>query len=69
MNILTNVFKRCEIILNSNKTYKNPFMDVEINAAFTHEDGTVITRRDFGTVRMNGKFASVPISRANGTIS
>lgn len=47
MNILTNVFKRCEIILNSNKTYKNPFMDVEINAAFTHEDGTVITLPGF----------------------
>ncbi len=47
MNILTNVFKRCEIILHSDKTYENPFMDVDIDAVFTHEDGTVITLPGF----------------------
>ena len=47
MNISTNVFKRCEIVLNSNKAYENPFMDVDIDAIFTHEDGTVITLPGF----------------------
>ena len=36
------LFDRYEIVLHSNKTYENPFMDVDINAVFTHEDGTVI---------------------------
>ncbi len=47
MNILTNTFKRCEIILNSTKSYSNPFLDVEIDATFTHEDGSVITLPGF----------------------
>jgi hypothetical protein len=41
------VFKRCEIVLHSNKTYENPFMDVDIDAVFTHEDGTVIALPGF----------------------
>ena len=47
MNILTDIYRRCEIVLNSNKTYENPFVDVDINATFTHEDGTVITLPGF----------------------
>ncbi len=42
MDILTNVYKRCEIVLESTKQYDNPFMDVDIDATFTHSDGTVI---------------------------
>lgn len=42
MNISTKIFRRCEIVVHSNKTYENPFADVDINATFTHEDGTVI---------------------------
>ncbi len=47
MNILTDIFRRCEIVLNSDKTYENPFADVDINATFTHEDGTVIALPGF----------------------
>ena len=42
MDIKTRVYKRCEIILQSTKHYDNPFMDVDIDATFTHTDGTVI---------------------------
>ncbi len=45
--MITDIFKRCEITLNSTKTYENPFMDVDINATFTHEDGTVISLPGF----------------------
>lgn len=41
------VYKRCEIVLHSTKTYENPFLDVDIDAVFTHEDGTVITLPGF----------------------
>ncbi len=47
MNISTKLYKRTEIVLKSNKIYENPFMDVEIDAIFTHEDGTVITLPGF----------------------
>lgn len=43
MDIKTKAYKRCEIILNSLKDYENPFMDVDIDATFTHSDGTIIT--------------------------
>ena len=42
MNIFTRVYKRCEIVLESTKQYENPFLDVDIDATFTHTDGTVI---------------------------
>jgi len=42
MNIKVNTFKRCEIVLHSTKEYANPFMDVDVDAVFTHENGTVI---------------------------
>jgi len=35
MNIKTEIYRRCEIVLHSNKTYENPFMDVDIDAVFT----------------------------------
>jgi hypothetical protein len=47
MNIKTKLFDRCEIVLHNNKTYANPFMDVDIDAVFTHEDGTVISLPGF----------------------
>ncbi len=60
MNIKVNVFKRCEIVLHSDKTYENPFMDVDIDAVFTHEDGTVITLPGFwnGENEWKVRFAS-----------
>lgn len=36
------VWKRTDVILKSDKTYANPYKDVEIDAVFTHEDGTEI---------------------------
>ena len=42
MNLNVSVFKRCEIVLNSTKTYENPFLGVDIDAVFTHESGRTI---------------------------
>ncbi|MGM9681084.1 MAG: DUF4038 domain-containing protein [Eubacteriales bacterium] len=36
------VWKRTDIILKSKKEYDNPYKDVDIDAVFTHEDGTTI---------------------------
>ena len=36
------VWERTDIILKSEKSYKNPYLDVDIDATFTHEDGTEI---------------------------
>ena len=36
-----------EITLESTKKYDQPYMDVDVDAVFTHEDGTVITRPGF----------------------
>ncbi|MBR2860939.1 MAG: DUF4038 domain-containing protein [Clostridia bacterium] len=47
MNFSTTVYKRLEIVLHSDKEYENPFLDVDIDAVFTHEDGTVITLPGF----------------------
>jgi hypothetical protein len=60
MNISTKVYKRCEIVLHSTKDYENPFMDVNIDAIFTHEDGTVITLPGFwnGDNEWKVRFAS-----------
>jgi len=42
MNIKVKAFKRCEIVLHGIKEYANPVLDVDIDATFTHEDGTVV---------------------------
>lgn len=47
MNLSTQVFQRCEIVLHSTKEYANPFMDVAIDAVFTHESGRTITLPGF----------------------
>ncbi len=39
--------KRCEIVLHSTKEYDNPFLDVDIDAVFTHENGKEITLPGF----------------------
>ncbi len=36
------VWRRTDIILTAEKTYTNPYKDVEIDAVFTHEDGSEI---------------------------
>lgn len=41
------VWKRTDIVLTSNKSYNNPYLDVEIDAVFTHEDGTRIALYGF----------------------
>lgn len=43
----TQVWKPVEITLTSSKEYKNPYTDVDIDAVFTHTDGTVITTPGF----------------------
>lgn len=40
-------WKRTEICLRSAKTYENPFLDVEIDAVFTHESGFSIALPGF----------------------
>lgn len=42
-NYTVEQWKRVDIILQSTGEYANPYLDVEINAVFTHENGTVIT--------------------------
>lgn len=42
MKFKTNAFNRIEISLKSNKQYNNPFMDVDIDAVFTHQNGMMI---------------------------
>ena len=39
----TEVWKPTEITLKSSKEYKNPYTDVDIDAVFTHADGTRIS--------------------------
>ena len=41
------VWSRTDIILKSEKTYNNPYTDVDIDATFTHEDGTSISLYGF----------------------
>ncbi len=47
MKFTVEIYKRLEIVLNSDKTYDNPFTDVDIDAVFTHESGKVITLPGF----------------------
>lgn len=41
------VWRRKDIVLKSEKKYKNPYTDVDIDAVFTHEDGTKINLYGF----------------------
>lgn len=41
-NMTAEVWKRIDIILTGSKDYENPYLDVDIDAVFTHEDGTQI---------------------------
>lgn len=66
MNISTNVFKRCEIVLHSTKEYENPFMDVDIDAVFTHESGRKITLPGFWNGKTSGRSASVQTDPEHG---
>ena len=43
----TEVWKPVEITLKSGKEYKNPYTDVDIDAVFTHADGTKISTPGF----------------------
>ncbi len=43
----TEVWKPTEITLKSSKEYKNPYTDVDIDAVFTHADGTRISTPGF----------------------
>ena len=47
MKLSAVMYQRCEIVLHSTKTYENPFLDVNIDAIFTHEDGTRVTLPGF----------------------
>ena len=39
--------RRTDIVLHSEKTYENPYMEVEIDAVFTHEDGDTVSLYGF----------------------
>ena len=41
------VWDRTDIVLTSSKTYDNPYLDVEVEAVFTHADGTEIKLSGF----------------------
>ena len=41
------VWRRTDIVLQSEKEYNNPYKDVDIDAVFTHEDGTKINLYGF----------------------
>ena len=41
------VRRRTDIVLQSEKEYDNPYKDVDIDAVFTHEDGTKINLYGF----------------------
>ena len=41
------VWRRADIVLRSEKTYENPYADVQIDAVFTHEDGDEISLYGF----------------------
>ena len=41
------VWDRTDIVLTSSKTYENPYLDVEVEAVFTHIDGTEIKLSGF----------------------
>ena len=41
------VWRRTDIVLKSRKKYENPYKDVELDAVFTHEDGTRIALYGF----------------------
>ncbi len=45
--LTTEQWKPIEITLTSEKSYSNPYKDTEINAVFTHEDGTTISTPGF----------------------
>lgn len=46
-SVFARVWEPTEIRLTSNKTYKNPYRDVQIDAVFTHADGTTISLPGF----------------------
>lgn len=60
MNKKTQVYKRCEMVLHSEKAYENPFMDVDVSAVFVHDDGTEIKIPGFwnGNNEWKVRFAS-----------
>lgn len=43
----TGIYDRCELVLHSVKSYDNPFLDVSVDAVFTHESGRVVTLPGF----------------------
>ena len=45
--MIVSVYKRCELVLHSDKEYENPFLDVAVDAVFTHENGRTVSLPGF----------------------
>ena len=65
------VWKRTDIVLISEKSYANPYLDVQISAVFTHEGGETITLFGFwnGGNEWRIRFSPTKIGRWNYTVT
>jgi hypothetical protein len=65
------VWKRTDIVLVSEKKYSNPYRDVDIDAVFTHEDGTTIHLYGFwnGGSEWRVRFAPTKVGRWTYTVT
>jgi len=62
-------WKSVDISLTSTVTYANPFKDVQVNAVFTHEDGTTIAIPGFWNGGSEWKVRFSPTKLGNWTFS
>jgi hypothetical protein len=71
MELKTQVYKRIEIVFESKKSYDNPFMDVDIDAVFTHEDGTEVSLPGFwnGNDQWKVRFSAEKAGKWNYTVT
>ena len=65
------IWSRCDIILDSQKQYKNPYLDVQIDAEFTHESGKKIHLYGFwnGDNEWRVRFAPTLTGKWNYTVT
>jgi len=71
MKITTELYQRNEIIMHSEKAYVNPFLDVDIDAVFTHESGEVIAIPGFwnGENEWKVRFSATKIGKWSYTVT
>ena len=65
------IWSRCDVILASQKQYKNPYLDVQIDAEFTHESGKTIHLYGFwnGENEWRVRFAPTLTGKWNYTVT